>query len=161
MLYIREAAPVAVVPPPPGVVLREPKPADTEELGRLYYRAYDDPSVAEDESAGMEDIRITFEGSYGPLSLAGSRVAFIAGASHETPTLIGAVLVVDRAPWPGTPDCPFIIEAFTSPAWRRQGLASALLTACIAQSPTRYALNVLPANTAALRLYEVLGFQPG
>jgi ribosomal protein S18 acetylase RimI-like enzyme len=161
MLYIREPAPVAVVPPQPGVVLREPSPADTKELGRLYYRAYDDPSVAEDESAGIEDIRITFEGSYGPLNLAGSRLAFATGAPGEAPTLIGAVLVVDRAPWPGTPDCPFIIEAFTAPTWRRKHLATALLTKCLAQSPGRFALNVLPENTGAVRLYEVLGFQAG
>ncbi|WP_328322135.1 GNAT family N-acetyltransferase [Kribbella sp. NBC_00382] len=160
MLYIREPAAVAVVPPPPGVLLREPSPTDTEALGRLYYEAYN-PPVVDNETAGIEDIRLTFEGTYGPLSLAGSRLAFAAGASDEAPTLIGAVLVVDRAPWPGTPDCPFIIEAFTSPAWRRKGLATALLTECMTQSPVRYALNVLPDNTAAVKLYEVLGFQPG
>lgn len=153
MLYVREAAPVAVASPPPGVVLREPSAADTEGLGRLYYVAYE-PAVAESEAAAIEDIRITFEGSYGPLDLAGSRLA-VAGDE-----LIGAVLVVDRAPWPDTPDCPFIIELFTSPRWRRRGLATALLTTCIAHHPTRYALNVLPGNTPALNLYKHLGFQP-
>ncbi|MEV6412281.1 GNAT family N-acetyltransferase [Kribbella sp. NPDC051718] len=154
MLYIREAAPVAVTPPPPGVVLREPSPTDAEALGRLYYEAYN-PPVVDNEAAGIEDIRLTFEGTYGPLNLATSRLAFNGGE------MIGAVLIVDRAPWPDTPDCPFIIEAFTAPTWRRKGLASALLTECMAQSPGRFALNVLPDNTAALKLYGVLGFQPG
>jgi hypothetical protein len=115
MLYIREPAPLALIPPPRGVVLREPSPADTEELGRLYYEAYD-PPVVENEAAAIDDIRITFEGAYGPLNLTGSRLAFVAGSAGEASVLIGALLVVDRAPWPGTPDCPFIIEAFTSPA---------------------------------------------
>lgn len=154
MLYTREPAPVAVTPPPPGVVLRKPSPADTIPLGRLYYVAYD-PAVAESEAAAIEDVRITFEGSYGPLNLAGSRLAVAAGE------LVGCALVVDRAPWPDTPDCPFIIEVFTSPSWRRRGLATALLTTCMALTPKRLALNVLPNNTAALRLYGALGFQPG
>ena len=130
-------------------------------MGRLYYEAYN-PAVAENEAAAIEDIRISFEGSYGPLSLAGSRLAVASEPDHagSQPVLVGAVLVVDRAPWPGTPDCPFIIEAFTSPAWRRRGLARALLTECLAQSPTRIALNVLPDNTAAVQLYQTLGFQP-
>ncbi|MFI5708624.1 GNAT family N-acetyltransferase [Kribbella sp. NPDC051620] len=154
MLYLREPAPIAVIPPPPGVVLRPPSPTDADALGRLYYEAYN-PPVVENEAAAIKDIHLTFEGTYGRLSLEGSRLAF------TDVEMIGAVLVVDRAPWPGTPDCPFIIEAFTSPAWRRKGLASALLTECMAQSPGHFALNVLPDNTAALKLYEVLGFQPG
>jgi N-alpha-acetyltransferase 10/11 len=160
MLYIREPAPLALIPPSPGVVLREPSPLDTEQLGRLYYEAYS-PPVVDNEAAAIEDIRLTFEGTYGQLTRTGSRLAFAAGLSGEAPMLIGAVLVVDRAPWPDTPDCPFVIEAFTAPTWRRKGLASALLTECMAQSPGRFALNVLPDNTAALKLYEALGFQPG
>ncbi|MEV8379113.1 GNAT family N-acetyltransferase [Kribbella sp. NPDC056861] len=155
MLYVREPAPLTVVPPPPGVVLRAPSPADTDALGRLYYEAYD-PAVVDDEAAAIEDIRISFEGSYGPLSLASSRLAVAAGGA-----LVGALLVVDRAPWPNTPDCPFVIELFTSPGWRRRGLAKALLTECLAQSPIRLALNVLPENAAAVSLYQALGFQPG
>ncbi|WBQ02845.1 GNAT family N-acetyltransferase [Kribbella sp. CA-293567] len=73
----------------------------------------------------------------------------------------GVVLVVDRAPWLDTPDCPFIIEVYTAPAWRRRGLARALVTECLAHGARRYALNVLPGNTAALELYGALGFQPG
>ncbi|GAA0959465.1 hypothetical protein GCM10009554_73200 [Kribbella koreensis] len=154
MLYIREPAPLAVVPPPPGVVLRQPSPTDIEQLGRLYYEAYT-PPVVDNEAAGIEDIRLTFEGEYGPLNPTISRLAFFGTE------MIGAVLVVDRAPWPNTPDCPFIIEAFTAPTWRRKGLATALLTECMGRTPGRFALNVLPDNTAAVRLYEVLGFQPG
>jgi ribosomal protein S18 acetylase RimI-like enzyme len=154
MLLIRHPSPLKISPTPAGVVLRQPSVADTVELGRLYYESYPPGVACDSEVAAIEDIRVTFEGEYGPLSLSKS---FLAVAGQ---TLVGAVLVVDRAPWPNTPDCPFIIELFTAPAVRRQGLAKTLLTTCL-QHPTDFALQVAPDNTPAVELYESLSFQPG
>jgi ribosomal protein S18 acetylase RimI-like enzyme len=152
MLLIRQPLALEVRPAPGGVVLRAPSVADTVGLGRLYYESYPPGVACETEAAAIEDIRVTFEGEYGPLSLTKSLLA----VADET--LVGAVLVVDRAPWPNTPDCPFIIELFTAPAVRRQGLAKTLLTTCL-QHPTAFALQVNPDNTPALELYKSLGFQ--
>ncbi|MEU0089326.1 GNAT family N-acetyltransferase [Kribbella sp. NPDC006257] len=154
MLLIRHPSPLKISPAPAGVVLRQPSVADTVELGRLYYESYPPGVACDSEVAAIEDIRVTFEGEYGPLSLTKSFLA-VAGQS-----LFGAVLVVDRAPWPNTPDCPFIIELFTAPAVRRQGLAKTLLSTCL-QHPTDFALQVAPDNTPAVELYESLSFQPG
>ena len=129
MLLIRHSSPVKVTAAPDGVVLRAPSIADTVELGRLYYASYPPGVACDTEAAAIEDIRVTFDGEYGPLSLTKSLLAV------ASQTLVGAVLVVDRAPWPNTPDCPFIIELFTAPAVRRQGLAKTLLTTCL-QHPT-------------------------
>ncbi len=154
MLLIRHPSPLQLSPAPDGVVLRAPSVADTVELGRLYYESYPPGVACDTEAAAIEDIRVTFEGEYGPLSLTKS---FLAVADE---TLVGAVLVVDRAPWPNTPDCPFIIELFTAPTVRRQGLAKTLLTTCL-QHPTAFALQVATDNAPAVELYESLSFQPG
>jgi RimJ/RimL family protein N-acetyltransferase len=49
------------------------------------------------------------------------------------------------------------------PAWRGQGIGRALLLACIAkataQGITRITLQARADNTAAIRLYEAVGFQ--
>jgi ribosomal protein S18 acetylase RimI-like enzyme len=152
MLLIRQSSPQPDGSLPDGVVLRTPTRADTSDLGRLYFESYDPGVACATEEEAIEDIIATFDGTYGPLSLTNSFLA-VAGDA-----LVGAVLVVDRAPWPDTPDCPFIIELFTAPTWRRQGLATALLTACL-QQPTAFALRVQADNTPALELYKGLGFQ--
>ncbi len=152
MLLVRPPSLLPVSPLPAGVALRTPSPEDTVELGRLYFESYPPGVACDTEEEAIEDIKVTFEGEYGPLSLTNSFLAVAAGA------LVGAVLVVDRAPWPDTPDCPFIIELFTAPTWRRRGLAAALLTTCL-QHPTPFALKVSPDNTPAIELYKTLGFQ--
>ncbi|MEU4197697.1 GNAT family N-acetyltransferase [Kribbella sp. NPDC026611] len=100
----------------------------------------------------VEDIRLTFESAYGVLDPALSRLAW------DGDQLVGASLVVERAPWPDTPDCPFIIELFTARTHRRQGLAHLLLTPC---ASTTVALRVDANNTPAITLYRSLGFQDG
>ena len=151
MLLIRQPSPPTVAPLTLNVVLRTPTRADTTELGRLYFESYEPGIAAATEVEAIEDIAATFDGAYGPLSANWSWLA----VSGEQ--LVGALLVVERAPWPDTPDCPFIIELFTAPINRRQGLARALL----ATATTQVALRVSDDNVAAQRLYESVGFQPG
>ena len=56
----------------------------------------------------------------------------------------------------------FITNVAVFPAWRRRGVARALLRAAQTQarSLTRLSLEVRVSNTAAIALYESLGFVP-
>jgi GNAT superfamily N-acetyltransferase len=121
-------------------------------MGRLYFAAYEPGIAGADEREAIDDIRASFAGEYGALRLEWSRLALSAG------TVVGVVLIVDRAPWPDTPDCPFIIELFTARNWRRHGVARALLAACISASGGQVALRVDQENSSARRLYESVGF---
>ncbi|RZU12352.1 acetyltransferase (GNAT) family protein [Kribbella rubisoli] len=138
--------PIAV----PGVVLRPPAVADAVALGRLYFEAYEPGVAAESEQDALDDINLTFEDGYGVLSPA---LSLLAWADDQ---LVGALLVVERAPWPDTPDCPFIIELFTARSHRRRGIARLLLTCC---AGTTVALRVDEGNAPALALYRDLGFR--
>lgn len=151
MILIRPAAAVPARQVP-GVVLRPPAVEDAAALGRLYFEAYDPGVAAATEQEALEDINVSFEGGYGVLTPDLSRLAWDGGE------LAGALLVVERAPWPDTPDCPFIIELFTARSHRRRGIAKLLLASC---SAVTVALRVEDNNTPALTLYRATGFQEG
>jgi GNAT superfamily N-acetyltransferase len=133
----------------PGVTLRPPTVADAIALGHLYYEAYEPGVAAESEQDALDDINLTFDNGYGVLTPTLSRLAW------SDNQLVGALLVVERAPWPDTPDCPFIIELFTAPSHRRVGIGRWLLSAC---SDVSVALRVEEGNAAALALYYSMGF---
>lgn len=148
MILIRHPGatqPIAV----PGVVLRPPAVADAVVLGKLYFDAYEPGVAAETEHDALDDINLSFEGGYGVLDLTLSRLAW---AGDQ---VVGALLVVERAPWPDTPDCPFIIELFTARSHRRQGIGRMLLNVC---SNVTIGLRVADDNTPALALYRSAGF---
>ena len=147
-ILIRRAGPVDR-PSVTGVTLGAPSPADTPTLGRLYFEAYEPGVAASTEVEAIEDIELSFEGHYGVLDLNLSRLAWVGHA------LVGAMLVVERAPWPDTPDCPFIIELFTAPTHRRLGIARFLLAGC---ADITVALRVEEDNAPALALYRSVGF---
>jgi N-alpha-acetyltransferase 10/11 len=151
LTLIRPAGPVEA-PPVTGVVLRPPVVEDTVALGRLYFESYPPGVASASEQEAIEDIAMTFENAYGVLDRRLSRLALV--GDH----LVGAILVVERAPWPDTPDCAFVIELFTAPTHRRLGIARLLLSGCSADT---VALRVDDDNTAALRLYRTFGFQDG
>jgi len=125
-------------------------------LGRLYYEAYDPGVACETVQEAIADIRAAFQGAYGVLWLAASAVI-----EHDR-EVVAAMLVVHRAPWEDTPDCPFVIELFTARSYRRLGLARALLSRCLllvgATEKPHLALRVDATNRAALQLYASLGF---
>ncbi|TDW23634.1 GNAT family N-acetyltransferase [Kribbella kalugense] len=149
-VLIRPAGPTELVELPAGVTTRAPSVADTVPLGRLYFASYEPGAAAATEAEAIEDITLTFESAYGNLNLDLSRLACL------DDVLIAAILVVDRAPWPDTPDCPFIIELFTSPTHRHQGIARALL----ASVPGQVALRVAEGNHSAKTLYTTTNFHP-
>jgi ribosomal protein S18 acetylase RimI-like enzyme len=152
MLLVRRAAPVVVSDPPAGVASRSPATDDTEALGRTYFASYPPGVACATEAEAIDDIRLTYAGEYGVLDLVRSRIAV------RGDEFVGAVLVVERGPWEDVPDCPFVIEVFTLPSWRRRGLARSMVTTCMAVEPTDVALRVQDGNLAALGLYERLGF---
>lgn len=153
MILIRHADAVQM-PAVPGVVLRPPAVEDAVALGKLYFEAYDAGVAAATEREALEDIELTFAGEYGVLAPSLSRLAW------DGDRLVGALLVVERAPWPDTPDCPFVIELFTAPEHRRRGLARALLAGVLAVTDRReVALRVSADNGPALALYRDLGFR--
>jgi ribosomal protein S18 acetylase RimI-like enzyme len=99
---------------------------------------------------------LTFSGEYGHLAFALSCVTESQGA------LVSAVLTVEQAPWPQTPDGPFVIEVITKPEHRRRGLAQAGL-AWVAlegskRGQSRLGLRVESENRGAVALYRRMGF---
>lgn len=129
---------------------------ETEELGALYFGAYDPGLACSTLEEAVADIVASFEGEYGELIPEASLVAVL------NDELIGAVMVVRRAPWPDVPDYPFVIELFTARKFRRAGVARSLMLAAMNALTTpdnhRVALRVDFENAGARRLYESLGF---
>jgi ribosomal protein S18 acetylase RimI-like enzyme len=149
--------------PPDGYALRPCRAEDVRALGRLYFEAYDPGEACASLVEAETDIRATYEGEYGELWPAASLVALVSadpvGADVVGADVVGAVQVVRRAPWPDTPDCPFVIELFTDRAHRRRGLARALVRGAMAVvGPGNLALRVRADNEPALALYRDLGF---
>jgi len=121
-------------------------------MGRLYFASYEPGVASATEAEAVEDIQLSFDGVYGVLDLRLSRLAWL------DDQLVGAILVVERAPWPDTPDCPFIIELFTAPRRRRLGIARSLLTTCLHSAHGEVALRVAEGNLPARELYGSCGF---
>lgn len=146
------APPVAV---PAGYTVRACSPDDIERLGDLYFDSYDPGEASATPEEAVADIRAAFAGGYGELWPAASPVATTADGG-----LVAAIQVVRRAPWPDTPDRPFVVELFTARAHRRRGLARALIAGALAVvGGAGLALRVSADNAAALRLYRDLGFR--
>ena len=140
-----------------GYRFRALVPSDLEAVGSLYFSAYEPGVACATLDEAMADIADSFAGEYGPLDLESSLVA-----QDVHGELVGAVLVVDRAPWPDTPNCPFVIELFSAHEHRRRGIATALVCEMMHHLSTsgsnQVSLRVAEENVAALKLYEQLGF---
>lgn len=147
-------------PVPPGYRTRPCRRADTTALARLYFEAYEPGQACASVAEAVADIEATWAGEYGELW---PEASLVAPATAPDGGLAGAVLVVRRAPWSDTPDCPFVIELFTARADRRRGLARGLLRATLGvvadAGHHQLALRVAADNTAALALYRSLGFR--
>ena len=118
----------------------------------LYHASYDGAwSMRE----AIDDIIGNFGGRSGALLEDASLVAV-----HPTSRrILGAVFTVTGAPWPDAPQGPFVIDLFSAKAFRRQGIARALMLAAMAASPGEtIALRVEDDNAGALALYRSLGF---
>lgn len=168
------SSPQSPTPLPPKYTLRPPTPADTTALAALYLAAYPPGVACASLTEATDDIRATFTGAYGDLWPAASAlIEHVALPVFDplspitrspSPDPLAAILTVHRAPWEGTPDCPFVVELFTAHAHRRRGLAHAALAHALAAThaagETALALRVTADNTPALALYRSLGFTP-
>jgi GNAT superfamily N-acetyltransferase len=158
LTLIRPDVPAPAVAVPAGYQLRASTPDDIGQLARLYLHSYDPGEACADLLEAEADIRAAFAGHYGQLWPAASLVA-----TTGKQQIIAAVQIVHRAPWPDTPDCPFIIELFTARSHRRHGLARCLILGALRvmalTRPRPLALRVAETNDPALTLYRNLGFQ--
>jgi hypothetical protein len=94
------------------------------------------------EAEAIEDIRLGFGREYSPLEVAISRLAV------ARDKLIDAILVVDQALWPDTPNSAVFIELVTA-TLRRDGIARApLTTAHTATLRRRHGIARAPLTTA-------------
>jgi GNAT superfamily N-acetyltransferase len=155
LTLVRPELPPPAVVTPAGYVLRACSPDDVEALGDLYFASYDPGEACATRGEAVADIRAAFAGEYGELWPEASLVATTADGDP-----VAAVQVVRRAPWPDTPDCPFVIELFTARGHRRRGLGRTLIAAALGVTRAPMALRVAADNAAALALYRGLGFEP-
>ncbi len=139
-----------------GLEVRPAAQSDLRQLGSLYFDAYDPGIACDSLEEAIADIQASFDGEYGGFWFEASPVVESDGE------IVAAIMTVRRAPWDDTPDCPFIIELFTSRNHRRMGLARLLVDQCMAtvetDGETAITLRVAEDNTPARTLYESLGF---
>jgi len=142
-------------PVPDGYLLRGLRQSDEAGLARLYHAAYP-PEIVAGLPAAVEEMALTFSGEYGRLAFGLSCVTERQGA------LVSAILTVEQAPWPLTPEGPFVIEVITGPGHRRRGLAQAGLAwvalAALERGQSRLGLRVESENHGAVALYRNMGF---
>ena len=148
--------PVFTTPLASDWTTRSCTPEDVNALGALYFDAYEPGVASTTLEEAVADIAASYAGEYGEVLPEASLVTV------KDEQVIGAIMIVRRAPWPDVPDCPFVIELFTDRAFRRKGVARSLMLAAmhsLSQSgESRLALRVNDANASALGLYESLGF---
>lgn len=158
LTLIAEARPSIVPDLPTGFTMREPRPVDAEQLGRLIFESHIPGATHANIAEAITEMHAGFRGEFGEPWPGAS------GLIEHEGDVVAALLAVHRAPWYGTPDCPFVTDLFADQRFRRLGLARALLMRCLAQASmidrARVALRVDSANAAAVRLYESLDFRP-
>ena len=143
----------AVEPPlPSGVAIRPVTPADVRRLASLMVVAYagtvDDQG--EPRSFHEAEAERTIAGRYGEVQWDASLLAYTSGGASVGTTLV-------------TRDRAHLLLAFAlvAPAWRDQGVGTALIVRSgnrlVARGATEWTLAVTVGNPAQ-RLYERLGF---
>lgn len=123
----------------------------------LYFDAYDPGIASETYDEALGDVQASFDGHYGCYLFEASPVI-----EHQG-EVVAAIMVVQRAAWDDTPDCPFIIELFTSRGHRRLGLGRHLLSSAMttleAAGERAVALRVSSENRRALNLDRSVHFR--
>ena len=141
---------------PSSYETRRTRVEDADELGRLYFEAYETGVACGFLREAIDEIRASFAGEYGELWPEASLVV-----EHDH-VPVGAILTVRQGPWKRTPDCPFIIDLFVDKSRRRRGLGRDLVHLCMATASESgepaVALRVAGDNSTARALYRSLGF---
>ena len=157
LTLIADAGTARLMRLPDGLAVRPPRVTDAEQLGQLYFDCRVPGANLTSSTEAIDEVRSFFDGEFGEYWPDAS------GLVENDGRLRAALLAVHRAPWDDTPDCPFITDLFVEPGSRRQGLARALLTRCLAAASGTArpfaALRVDSDNAPAMRLYASFGFR--
>lgn len=128
--------------------------ADIPALAQLYQRAYAPRDLTTQDA--VAEMTSALDGSWGEAWPEASLAAWLDGVPAA------AVQAVRRPSMDDAPDCPWLIEVFTDPRRRRNGLARALIAgSCgvmVTAGEDRVGLTVDDNNLAAMALYQSLGF---
>lgn len=137
-----------------GLQVRPISQADVVALAGLYARAYEMEGDALGDA--VKEMESAFDGTWGTLWPEASPVAWIGSKP------VAVVQTVRRPAMEDAPDCPWLIEVFVDPDYRRAALARSLLVrACtvVADAGEEHiGLTVDTDNDPALTLYRSLGF---
>lgn len=130
---------------------------DVPALAALQLVAYDSPLTAEALLESSEQIRMAFEGAFGT-----PRDDSFVGAWRKG-ELVGAIMAVLESPWDDAPRGPFVTELMVDPAYRRHGVATALVGEIAARAAEwgydSLMLRLdLRQSPEAMGLYRGLGF---
>ncbi|GAA4632224.1 hypothetical protein GCM10023196_064750 [Actinoallomurus vinaceus] len=133
---------------------RSPTRGDIPLLGALMWDAYqgtpDERDVGDGVPSATEEVRLTFDGEYGPFLPEASFVAEEGGRP-----VAAALVTVWR-------EVPLLAFVFTAPSHTGRGLARRLIEAVmgslVEQGYDRLSLAVTGQNTRARALYESMGF---
>lgn len=130
---------------------------DTPALASLAVVAYDMPVTAESLFESTDELRMAFDGAFGSPRDDSFIGAWIDGQ------LVGAIMAVLDSPWDEVPRGPFVTELMVDPQFRRQGIATALISE-LAKRADKWGYDSLTLrldlkrSPAALPLYSQLGF---
>ena len=142
---------------PAGVEIATLTRYDIPVLAVLTLDAYGDPTTAEALLETSEELRLTFDGAFGPTT----EDSFV--GAWDGGTLVGAILVVRESPWDDAPDGPFVVDLVVDPEYRRRGIATALIaevaSRCKDWDFDSLALRIDGRHSGAAELYDDLGFE--
>ena len=132
---------------------------DLPALASLAVASYRDRPTAENFWAASDQIRMYFDGALGA-----PRDDSFVGAWQDG-QLVGAVFGVLDAPFDGVPRGPFVLDLMVDPQFRRQGVASALVSELARRTDgwgydsltLRLDMRQMPE---AYNLYRRMGFSP-
>lgn len=129
---------------------------DIPAMAALHLVAYDRPSVAENLWEVTDEMRMAFDGAFGT-----TRDDSFIGAWFDG-ELVGALLCVTDAALDDVPRGPFVTDLMVDPAFRRRGIATALVgelgRRCSQWGYDSVALRIDQRLAGADKLYEILGF---
>lgn len=144
--------------PPSDITIREATPADIPEILRQRRGMYIDMNYKDDTLEAMMKATATYLSK----NMAAASFRAWLACDNDRPVAGGAVVI---SPWPAHPydlECrrATILNVYTDPAYRRRGLARALMQTMIDWCRREgFARITLHASDDGRQLYESLGFE--
>ena len=136
-------------------MIRRARPGDEAEITAMIYELAEFERAADQCSVTESDMRTAL---FGPHPTVNGYVAEVDGQIAAS-----ALWFLSFSTWEGTAGI-YLEDLFVRPAFRRRGLARALLRElareCVANGYTRLTWAVLDWNVDAIALYEAIGGKP-